>query len=151
MMTVTEFFEKYNGDISELNIRTYVPIQEKLNIINQAVERIIQTEDRFTATYNSVTAEVVKEISRISAYTGLVFESLEDYDRIKDTGVLNQWYIGIDHDDFRCYFDMRLQDAIRDANSIDGIVNRVMTVLGETLGILDPETIGKLLHKTIGE
>ena len=149
-MTVTEFFEKYNGDISELNIRTYVPMEEKMNIINATVEKIIQSDDKFTATYNSVTAEIAKEISLISAYLGLVIESLEDYDRIKETGVLDEWHLGADHTTFLHYFDLRLQDTIRDANSIDGVTNRIMRALGETLDSLNPEVLSKLLNKVIG-
>lgn len=151
MMTVTEFFEKYNGDISELNIKTYIPTEEKMNIINAAVEKIIQSDDKFIATYNSVTAEIAKEISLISAYLGLVFENLKDYDRIKETGVLGDWCTGIDQDTFKYYYDLRLQDAIRDANSIDGVTNRIMKALGETLDSLNPETLSKLLNKVIGE
>ncbi len=151
MMTVTEFFEKYNGNISELSIKTYVPTEEKMNIINAAVEEVIQSDDKFIATYNSVTAEIAKEISLISAYLGLVFESLEDYDRIKETGVLDEWRLGVDHTTFKHYFDLRLQDAIRDANSIDGVTNRIMKALGETLDSLNPEVLSKLLNKVIGE
>lgn len=151
MMTVTEFFEKYNGDISELNIKTYIPTEEKMNIINAAVEKVIQSDDKFIATYNSVIAEIAKEISLISAYLGLVFENLEDYDRIKETGVLDDWCTGIDHDTFKYYYDLRLQDAIRDANSIDGVTNRIMKALGETLDSLNPEVLSKLLNKVIGE
>lgn len=151
MMTVTEFFEKYNGDISELNIKTYIPTEEKMNIINAAVEKVIQSDDKFIATYNSVTAEIAKEISLISAYSGLAFESLKDYDRIKETGVLDEWRLGVDHTTFKHYFDLRLQDAIRDANSIDGVTNRIMKALGETLDSLNPEVLSKLLNKVIGE
>ena len=148
-MTVTEFFEKYNGDISELNVRTYVPIEEKMKIINTSVKGVVKSEDKFIATYNSITVDVARAIAVISTYTGLTFESLEDYDRIIETGVLDSW-LHADINDrivFEYYFDLRLEDIMREENSVDGIINRIMKTLGETLDTLDPKTINSILTK----
>lgn len=151
-MTVKDFIQKYNGDIDHLNIKKYVPISEKAAAINTSLEKLIETDKLMVATYNSISVEVTRVLTALSLYTDLEAYSLEDFDMLAETGLITSLInnIGEDYYRYNYFFDERMKDVLREKNSLDGIVERLLGLVTGQLENLNPDTIAqfiKLLDK----
>lgn len=147
-MKVNEFLEKYNGDVEKLNFKEYVPTKEKMGAINATIETSIDEEGKLMATYNSVAVEINKIIMGINLYTDLEIENLDDYDWLVETEVIDNIIVNMSRDYlvFDKYFNMRLNDYIREKNNLDGIVSRIGGILNGLLENIDSDAIVKLLE-----
>lgn len=151
-ISVKDFIEKYNGDVDSLEIDTYLPIEDKAAIINAALENIFITEKKISATYNSITVKVTRDLVLLSAYTNLDSLTLSDYDLLKENDLIVPIFysIGEDVKEFYAFFDLRFNDYLRDLNSIDGMVNRALGELTSVINGIDPkliETLIKIIDK----
>lgn len=146
-MTVKEFIETYRGNIECLEIKKYVPIEDKLSSINSVLQDIISADGKITASYNTVTLEIMKVITAIALYTNLEVASLDDYDVLAENHLIQLIIesIGDDVYFFYEYFNDRKADYIREKNSWDGILGRFVGELSKLTESLDPKMIEELL------
>lgn len=153
-ITMDVFKEKYMGDVQALEIKTYVPISLKCATANTIMEKSIESDGKLVATYNSVTIEVMAKTTAVSLYTNLDAVTLEDYDYLAATGVMDEIFsrIGTDLNEYFRVVDLRKKDRIREANSLDQIVSRTCDVIGnaskslmEELDKLNPEDVESIL------
>lgn len=151
-MTVTEFFDTYNGDVESLNIRYFIPTAEKLDAIRDLVISLIDEDSQIIATYNQVAAMITKEILIMNLYMGLTCTTIEDYDRVIESGILNQ--IQLKGDDYHVcmkYFDLALEDAMKVRNSADGIAFRCVEGVKRFMRDISPDTLSVILEIIGGE
>lgn len=146
-MTIQEFITNHNGNVDCLEIRKYIPIEEKLDWINSVLNELIVCDGRITATYNTVTLEAMRVISIISLYTNLEVNNLTDYDILVENNLIDVIYYSIGDDmlNYNQYFDDRKEDYIREKNSIDGILGRTLGEIVKLLESIDPKTLVEML------
>ena len=147
-ITVKDFIEKYNGDTDSLEIRVYIPITEKRAIIEKLVTGII-TEDGILTTYDSIEKNIIFSLASINIYTNLGATTPEDYDALRETGLLFEIYekmdVNGDYKNFRDMFEMRFKDYMREANTLMGTVNKLLKNFEDVFKNLDAKQIGELL------
>lgn len=146
-MTVKEFIQKYNGDVDCLEIRKYVPIQEKIGTINSVLKELIEVDGKISASYNSVSLELGRITSAIALYTNLEIESMADYDTLAENKLIRPILdrVGDDILYYNQYFDERKNDYIRESNSINGIFGRAITEIVNAVDRIDPNKISEIL------
>ena len=153
-ITMEVFKEKYMGDVQALEIKTYVPISLKCATANTIMEKNIDSKGGLVATYNSITIEVMAKTTAVSLYTNLDAVTLEDYDYLVETGAMDEIFsrIGSDLTEYFHVVDLRKEDRIREANSLDKILGRVSDVIGdvskslmEELDKMNPEDMNKII------
>ena len=146
-MTVKEFIQKYNGDIDCLEIRKYIPIQEKIGTINSVLKELIEVDGKISASYNTVSLELGRVTTAITLYTNLEIKSMADYDTLAENKLIRPILecIGDDVLFFNQCFDDRKNDYIRESNSIDGIFGRLVNEINNLMGKIDPNKISELL------
>lgn len=147
-ITVKDFIEKYNGDLSALEIREYIPITEKRLAIEEMIKKII-TEENLITTYDSIMKGIMFTLSSVCLYTNLTATTPEDYDVLCETkllfDILNKADSFGDYEDFHNMFEMRMNDYMRDANTVMGAVNKIVGALKDVFENVNPEDLTKLL------
>lgn len=146
-ITVKDFIENMNGDVDTLEVREYIPITEKRLIIEKLISEII-TEDGLLVTYDSIVKDMVFSLASICVYTNLEATTDEDYDKLCETGLLDEIFKKIGTRDFRNFhtmFEIRFKDYMRDANTLMGTVNNLFKEFKEAFEKLDPEQLKSLL------
>lgn len=146
-ITVKDFIENINGDVDALEVREYIPITEKRLIIEKLILEIM-TEDGLLVTYDSIVKDMVFSLASICVYTNLEATTDEDYDKLCETGLLDEIFkkIGMrDFRDFHTMFEIRFEDYMRDANTLMGTVNKLFKEFKEVFEQLDPEQLKSLL------
>lgn len=132
-MTLNEFKEKYNCDIDALEIKRYLPIKEKCATVNTLLKKLYEEEEKncFMIVRNSVSEELTYTIEGILHYTNLEISTLDDYDFLKETGLMEEIIsaIGADFKEYVRIFLMKADDHAKKINSVDGVVNRIIKVL----------------------
>ena len=138
-MKVKEFFDEAYGDISNLEIKKYVPILDKMQTINKTVMDVMDSKESIVVTYNSVSMEISGIIAAINLYTNLEVETLEDYDELCKSNLIIDILseIGDDYLTFNTYFQMRIKDYEKQLNSADAIISRIVPNI-------DLETINRI-------
>lgn len=138
-MKVKEFFDKAYGDISNLEIKKYVPILDKMQAINKTVMDVMDSKESIVVTYNSVSMEISGIIAAINLYTNLEVETLEDYDELCKANLIIDILSEISDDylTFNTYFQMRIKDYEKQLNSADAIISRIFSNI-------DLETINRI-------
>ncbi len=127
-MKISEFIEEYkkNPEVGrkKLNVKKYLPIEVKEVIIEQLIENILE-KDGFIVTYNSILRHVSFLMTTISAYTDLECHTLEDYNLLAESELLQDILSLIpEYDIFLSMFEMRFDDYIRDKNTLNGLMSQ---------------------------
>lgn len=143
-MTIKEFIESRKQLKSEqlvaalykqLNIRTYLPITIKQDIVEMLCKDLLIEKDGLF-TYNSINKCVHFMLITVSIYTDLKISDtkegcLVDYDILSSTGELDAILsmIGEDFKDFAQFFELRFNDKLREQNDLVMIINNQLTGL----------------------
>lgn len=152
-ITVKDFIEKYNGDVTALEIRHYVPITEKRIAIEELVGRII-VEEGLTTTYDSIAKLMVFRLASICLYTNLSASTPEDYDVLMENDLLFKIYdemnINNDFNEFCELFEMRFKDKMRNANTFTGMIDKIVNMGESFLEKFNTEEISELIKLVEG-
>ena len=131
---------KINEDIKELKlsdditieVKQYLPIQEKLKLIGRVVELAHEEDYNYS---NPVKANVFTELEIVFAYTNLSFtdkqkeEPAKLYDLLVSSGTLNEILITIPMDEVTMICDAvsnSIESVYQYQNSLIGMVDNIM-------------------------
>lgn len=143
--TVKEFIDLYNRNKNwafvrkYIDVKTYVPVLEKMEILNEAMSAI-EHEDGLITKYNSVESVIGFILAIVAAYTNIVPESYvnyQEYDLLRQNGeALNLLLedIGSDYEEFMNIHELLMLDR-KNENSFESTVNKA---LGKILEDLSP-------------
>lgn len=165
-MTVKQFAEKYSkctsdavkaGMLSTASVKHYLPITEKRDLIENTLHFDLLNFDNSFVTFNSIDKMVTFMGSIIAGYTDFEREDpYEDFDVLMETGLMSNIIaeIGSDVDAYRDLFEMRLNDYIRDNNSLEAItanklgevVTPVKSILESIDGIINDLTFEEVMN-----
>lgn len=130
-MLVKEFVESVKaGVITESNIKDrvefldYVGYDVKRRIVDSVLDQVLYIKDGML-TFDSMTKYELFISSVINLYTNIEMSSTEDYDLLLQSGMLDLVFetIGRDFYDYRSAFEMRFEDRMREANTLEAILN----------------------------
>ena len=107
-----------NFDINKsLNIRKYIPFEEKIYHIDNLINEIINKD----GSYNSLDKYFKFTMKVFNVYTNLELKNTyEEYDKLLNSGLLDMIFseIEIDYYDFKEFVDMRFNDKLREIYSV---------------------------------
>lgn len=132
-MKVREFIKNYNENSSEaistLEIKHYVPFAEKVRLIESMQQSLVTANSEGFITYSSISKFLIFTMTAICLYTTLEIEEMtSDYDLLAEAGIIGSIVelIGADYKNFLELLNMQWADIMRDNNTIESSVNRVM-------------------------
>jgi hypothetical protein len=169
MMTIHGFIEKFNEDKvfntqiapnavatylkEKLEIRDYVPFAEKRDLCAKVLNACNTKEESGLVKVDSVSRYIVFTISIISTYTNLEFssgedaefDSLDEYDMLCQSGLLNPIIEVIGEEYVTCnnILNMMMADIEANNNTVEAVIG---TALGKVTGSIDG-LIGTLAEK----
>ena len=128
-MTVSEFINQYSGNTGVLEIKSYVPLDKKLEAIDKLIKTVIESDGNVVLTYSSIAYEVGVQMVGIELYTNLSFDDNSDYDVLVENGLLDYILgtIGNDYAEFERYSKMRMDDYLHKMNTLDNVIARTYT------------------------
>lgn len=132
-MNVREFIDNYKENpatLEELEVKHYIPCAVKINAIDGIQQRLVHENTEGLTTFSSIEKYFLFIMTVINLYTELEIGSpvTDDYDLLAEHGLVRKIIdkIGSDYYDFMELLDMRWTDIIRDNNTIEASVNRVL-------------------------
>ena len=142
--------EEYMKNKDALEVRSYVPVTEKMSSINKRLEQVIN-QDSVIAAFNSVSMEIMMVLNAIVLFTNLEVTDLSDYDTLCSNNLLSPIIekIGDDYYTYVKMFRMRQADYIREINSIDKIIERMLTALNDFIDKIDPQLINEWVKQLV--
>ena len=142
--------EEYMKNKDALEVRNYVPVTEKMSSINKRLEQVIN-QDSVIAAFNSVSIEIMMVLNAIVLFTNLEVTDLSDYDTLCSNNLLSPIIekIGDDYYTYVKMFRMRQADYIREINSIDKIIERMLTALNDFVDKIDPQLINEWVKQLV--
>ena len=148
-------------DLKEVGYNPFVSIVKQKLMIDSLMDIVIQEDESGFKTYDSIIVEITKKLACISLFMDIELgeNDYENYDILKECGIIDIiscQYICID---FECLFDNRLEDVLR-GNTMEhamyrmtdrliGIIDNTMNHVNDMLDKGDPNTIAKHLSKGI--
>ena len=130
-MLVKDFIElvkagKITGDNikREVEFLDYVGYDTKRKIVDSVLDQVLYIKDGML-TFDSMTKYELFISSVINLYTNIEMNSTEDYDLLLQNGMIDLILdvIGRDFYDYRSAFEMRFEDRMREANTLEAILN----------------------------
>ena len=132
-MDVREFIDNYKENpatLEELEIKHYIPCAVKISAIDGIQQRLVHENTEGLTTFSSIEKYFLFIMTVINLYTELEIGSpvTDDYDLLAEHGLVKKIIdkIGTDYYDFMELLNMRWTDIIRDNNTIEASVNRVL-------------------------
>lgn len=132
-MKVNELIELYKeneeGALQQFEISTYLPIEQKRRYIDEALVPGLITYQNGIAAFDSIEKKVAFLMAVIQCYTDLEIEDIyKDYDALLSSGIMFRILETMkdDYSEFYDLFEARFNDALRDYNSLEAVVNRNM-------------------------
>lgn len=172
-MKIEEFIKKHRvyekgkfkeEDIrKELEIKTYLPIGYKINIIDKMADTLIVKNAEGYSTYDSVARYIIFTTTVLKLYTNLEFSidsMTADIDSKVDLTVLcdqydqvmaNGWLfpilelIGGDYKDFNSLLNMKWDEQINQLNSSEAILNRTLSAMQYAVETASAKVAGTML------
>lgn len=172
-MKIEEFIKKHGvyekgkfkeEDIrKELEIKTYLPIGYKINIIDKMADTLIVKNAEGYSTYDSVARYIIFTTTVLKLYTNLEFSidsMTADIDSKVDLTVLcdqydqvmaNGWLfpilelIGGDYKDFNSLLNMKWDEQINQLNSSEAILNRTLSAMQYAVEAASAKVAGTML------
>lgn len=132
-MNVREFIDNYKENpaaLAQLEIKHYIPCSVKISAIEGIQERLVHENTEGLVTFSSIEKYLLFIMTVIDLYTELEIGSpvTDDYDLLAEHGLVKKIIdaIGSDYYDFMELLSMHWSDIIRDNNTIEASVNRVL-------------------------
>ena len=167
-MKVQEFCKIYksttnvqtkSAQIEKIISTKYVPIADKIAIIEGLVKGLFKPSNGTMLTCNSITKYLSFTMIIVQTYTTLETDDLhKDYDVLVETGVLSKILEAIetDYSDIQNLFNLRFSDIMQEQNSIEALIhnntyelvnkigNSVETVTAKINGYIETLDEGKI-------
>lgn len=163
-MTIKEFLEKFKNDKvintkvapnavseylrKELEVKDYLPFAEKRELCANVLEACNTKDDSGFVKVDSVSRYIVFTISIISKYTNLEFssgedteyDSLDEYDMLCQTGILNPILevIGEEYATCNNLLNMMMDDIIANNNTVEAMLGNALGKVTDSIdGLID--------------
>jgi hypothetical protein len=147
----------------ELEMKFYIPIGDKINIVNSMADTLIVKNEEGYATYDGIARYIIFTTTVIKLYTNLEFdiESLtavdnkielthlcEQYDLLMENGWLFPILemIGEDYKDFNSLLNMKWEERMNQLNSSEATINRVMGAMLNAIETASAKVAGTVLN-----
>lgn len=150
-------------DIEDLEIKKYVSIREKKEMIDSILDVLVKEDENGMYTYDSILLEVYKKVALGALYANveLLEDDFENYDIMMESGLLKGIEKLTEDDiyDFYILLEDRIEDKMRENNiehavakGIQDVVKTIDNTMDHVDGMLDkgdPNVIAKHLSKGV--
>lgn len=153
-----------NGIVKNLEIKKYIPFKTKAELAEGIIKKILKKDENGVMYIDVIGKELILTMAAVAGYTNIILSdnSLEDYDLIKNSGLMDQIEL-ISGNDFRFFkelIDKMSYEIVGCYNHPNAIIARGMNSMIKTMDSTmehvnqmidkgDPNKIAKYLSKGI--
>lgn len=125
-MTLEEF-KNMNCNVDGLNIRKYVPANEKIEGIKTVLDKLYKENTNTFKVRETIKEKIAREMTVIILYSDLEISDIAEYDFLKENGFFDAIVelIGPDYREYDLYFSMIVEDSFKPLNQIGMILNEL--------------------------
>lgn len=122
----------------EIKVNKYINLVEKATIVDWMLENIL-TEENNLYTVDRLKYEILMAYSVLNFYTGITFENTDInddlYDYVGENEIFNKIVnaIGSDYYKFKNLLDIKIEDKLRQKNSLEGILANGIKMLTDKI------------------